>query len=179
MSRPALPMATPQRTAGRTRLTRRIGLAIVAWAAIVGFMAAGGLRPQPVLLAAAVAALVAAASVVSDMATQVTTANWTTEAAEAPPARGADPRVERLHRRIEAADDSGRVHELEGLLARLVIDQADAAHGVSPQPDVGSFAATVGPELAALVARHEAGPGRRSGLSTRQIRRLTDQIEML
>lgn len=179
MNRPPSPMSIPQRVAGRTRLMKRIGLTIVVWAVIVGFMAAGGLQPQPVLLAAAVAALVAAGSVVSDMAVQVTAANWTTEAAEAPPARGADPRLERLHRRIETANDSGRVHEMEGLLARLVIDQAEATHGVSPQPDVVSFVATVGPELAALVARHESGAASRSGLSTRQIRRLTDQIETL
>ncbi|CAN5825499.1 hypothetical protein BH24ACT5_BH24ACT5_17100 [soil metagenome] len=169
----------PLRQVGRRRLLRRTGVAVAVWALIVGFMAAGGLEPQPVPLAAAVAALVAAGSVVSDLGAQVVSANWTTEAAEAPPPRGADPRVERLERRIEAATDSGRAPEIEGLLARLVIDQADAAHGVSPEQDVDAFTGTVGPELAALVARHGAGAVRRSGLSTRQIHDLTEQIEAL
>lgn len=163
----------------RRRLATRLVSAVVAWALIVGFMAAGGLDPQPLMLAAAVAAVVAAGSLVSDIGARVSSANWNTEASAVPPSRGADPRVERLQRRVEAAGESGRVPELESLLTQLVIDQAEAVHGVSRERDGRAFVATVGPELAALVARHDAGSDRRTGMSTGQIRDLTERIEAL
>lgn len=137
---------------------RRAALASALWGGVLVLMIIAGMGPNPVLLALVVGALAVGGWLFSDIGARVQSANWRTADVTSGSDRGADNRVELIHRYIDGfTRGSGDV--LSPVLVSLINARVSSRHGVDRATDAATFRRVIGPELDAFIANQ---PGRRA-----------------
>lgn len=154
----------------------RVTLGILLWFLVMAVALFLGLEPQPVLLALLVATAGLAFVGYLDSVASVASNSWNVVDTEAARPPGEDRRLGMLTRMIESHLSAHRVDDgLRRQLLRLLEHRLVARHGITLDADPAVVAATIGPELSALVAQQAPFPR----MTTGQIDVLIKRIEEL
>ncbi len=153
---------------------RRLAVPVIVLAVALAFGIAGGMEPNPLLLAVAIGALTVLCWFVNDVGQVAGPANWRVDAPGSTLSHGEDSRVGILQRQLDGLFRHSS-DAVSPVLVGVIDERVRSRHGIDRQTDRDAFRRVVGDELDAFVAATDAG----SPVAARSLFGIIARIEQL